>query len=91
LNQFTETNSSEETNHSLWMLLEIPFQHSHAIIFIPQALGTAIASTKVMKAQQVMRGEDGSEVSESNKHMSIIMSPLLYTFLFLEEKNNLEN
>ncbi|KAF7691636.1 armadillo repeat-containing protein 1 [Silurus meridionalis] len=27
-----------------------------------EALGTAIASTKVMKAQQVMKGEDGNEV-----------------------------
>lgn len=78
MNQFTETNSSKEmilkkqiTLYGSEMLLEKPFQHSHAIILIPQALGTAIASTKVMKAQQVMRGEDGSEVSKSNKHLKM--------------------
>lgn len=32
-------------------------------IFV-QALGTAIASTKVMKAQQVVKGESGEEVRE---------------------------
>lgn len=30
---------------------------------VPQALGTAINSTKVMKAAQVVKGEDGGEVS----------------------------
>lgn len=34
-------------------------------VFYPQALGTAIASTKVMKAQQVVKGEDGNEVSST--------------------------
>ena len=32
-----------------------------------QALGTAINSTKVMKAQQVVKGEDGGEVSGVEK------------------------
>lgn len=35
-----------------------------------QALGTAIASTKVMKAQQVVKGEDGNEVSKRVTHQS---------------------
>ncbi|MGH0121513.1 UNVERIFIED_CONTAM: hypothetical protein FKN15_001488, partial [Acipenser sinensis] len=29
-----------------------------------EALGTAIASTKIMKAQQIVKGEDGDEVRE---------------------------
>lgn len=33
-------------------------------VFSLQALGTAIAATKVMKALQVVKGEDGSEVSK---------------------------
>lgn len=32
---------------------------------VPQALGTAIASTKVMKAQQVVKAEEGGEVSRT--------------------------
>ncbi|XP_052451347.1 armadillo repeat-containing protein 1 isoform X2 [Carassius gibelio] len=34
-----------------------------------EALGTAIASTKVMKAQQVVKGEDGSEQRVMQFHM----------------------
>lgn len=40
------------------------YTNTNSSSFYPQALGTAIASTKVMKAQQVVKGEDGNEVSK---------------------------
>lgn len=38
---------------------------NYCCVFLVQALASAIASTQVMKAQQVVKGENGDEVSLS--------------------------
>lgn len=49
---------------SLNEIVVVFFFNTNSSSFYLQALGTAIASTKVMKAQQVVKGEDGNEVSK---------------------------
>lgn len=48
----------------------------HNEVFSFQALASAIASTQVMKAQQVVKGENGDEVSLS----------LLFNFMFMGQR-----